>query len=371
MNESTFCTNPFRSLFLDTNGDIKFCCASSTTLGNTAVNKDLNKILHSNEANEIRKTILQGEWHQNCSYCKSTEEMSGTSQRIADSTAIKYIDYDSLTDEYYTLGHLDIRWNNLCNLACVYCDTNFSSKWASIKKEWHIKQSDVAEETVLDYVSKNIDNITSVNLLGGEPLLQKSNLKLLDLLENKNVIINVLTNLSVDLKSNKIAQKLLSIGNKVKWCVSFESIGSRFEYIRHGASWELFEKNLNIIYNTTGNQINIHPTYCVYSALSLFEFYDYAKSSNIFFKMHWQYLSLPKELDVINQSPEDISISISELDKCISKYPDDSDELKNIRKTLISSNPNTKSKIVSAYMTNLEIQLNKEIPYDMVFKDNK
>ena len=37
----------------------------------------------------------------------------------------------------FNLSHVDIRWNNKCNQACVYCEPDYSSKWA---QELNIKQ---------------------------------------------------------------------------------------------------------------------------------------------------------------------------------------------------------------------------------------
>ena len=76
---------------------------------------------------------------------------------------------------------VDVRWSNTCNLACNYCYEYFSSQWASIKgiKVNAIKKDN--EDTLLMFIEKNKDTVINVNMLGGEPLLQKQNSPLIEI----------------------------------------------------------------------------------------------------------------------------------------------------------------------------------------------
>ena len=108
------------------------------------------------------------------------------------------------------LQNLDIRWSNTCNLSCVYCDSYASSQWASLTKIPH-KKIDYQNtlDSILEFINQNKKTLRQISLLGGEPLLQKENDSLLDVIDD-SVTIYVITNLNVSLENNKIFQKLIS-----------------------------------------------------------------------------------------------------------------------------------------------------------------
>jgi len=323
------CSYPFDSFFLNTNGEVKFCCASDVTLGN--INEEpLEQILNNEKSNDIRAAMFKGEWHEkNCSYCKKIEAVGGNSQRKPPVIKVN-------TPEEFTLTNFDVRWTNTCNLSCVYCNSQFSSKWASLsKEEQSTPNKDAAEINVFDFITTNLSTIENINLLGGEPLLQKQNLKLLDLLPDKQYY--VLTNLTNDVKTNLLAQKMISNPN-VTWGVSFETIGDRFEYVRHGASWKVFEENLRIIYEQTGKKLNAHPVYFLFSSLRLIDYCDYVLNSEYFANVYWQCLTTPASLSIFDQHPEIKTIALQQLDECLEKYSGNPnvESLQSFRKNLLN-----------------------------------
>lgn len=327
-----FCSYPFESFFLYTNGDVKFCCASKNTLGNISTDK-LVDILHNTDATEIRKSILNGEWHSNCSYCQEIEKTGATSQRNTIS------EFDIKDEHDFKLIHFDPRWSNTCNLSCVYCDSFFSSKWASIKGEKYSQDRHLAEESVYDFILNNKDSVKKVQLLGGEPLLQKQNTRLLDILPE--IEVYVLTNLTVDLDTNSVAQTLLN-SPKVSWGVSFETIGDRFEYIRHGADWNKFENNLATVYERTNRKLNAHPVFFLLSSLRLLEYCDYVFQSEYIDRVYWQGLITPAAIDIFSAKPEIKKLALTQLDRVIEKYEhshtDNISDLYNFRSSLLDNN---------------------------------
>lgn len=304
----SLCTYPFESFFLNTNGEVKFCCASDLSLGN--INEEpLEKILNNQISNEIRSDIFAGRWHEkNCSYCKKIESVGGISQRSIPETQ---------PTGQYNLTNFDVRWTNTCNLSCIYCNSQFSSKWASLRNEQSNLNKEVAEKNVFDFIDFNRERIQKINLLGGEPLLQKQNLQLVDMLPEKEYYI--LTNLTVDIKTNPVAQKLISNPN-VTWGVSFETIGDRFEYVRHGSSWKTFEDNIKYVCDMTGKKINAHPVYFLYSSLRLVEYCDYVLNSEYFESVYWQCLTTPPSLSIFSHHPEIRTMALMQLEECLQKY---------------------------------------------------
>jgi len=344
MNPNTFCAYPFNSLFLGADGGVKPCCSSSLVIGD--INKDLiNEILQSPLAKEVRQSIIDNKWHYSCGQCKRLEEMGSRTERTG---VLDQIDkFQNATSETFVLEKLDLRWSNVCNLACNYCYEYFSSQWASIKGIKVNANKNLAEESIFALIDENKDSILNINLLGGEPLLQKQNHKLIDILPNKRYYI--LSNLSTDVPNNEIVKKLVQ-NRYAAWGISFETIGDKFEYVRHGAKWNTFNNNLRFLKNTGVRGINAHPLYCSYSAYNLCEYYDYLESEGIFTQAYWCSIQNIPGLNVFTLPTHIKNKCLDELEKCIEKYQNskfDMSALTNIRDTLYESIKDTKNENVS------------------------
>jgi organic radical activating enzyme len=277
MNNIPNCSAIDTGLFLTTDGGLKTCCSGAYDLGNLRV-ESLSDVYNGEKYIKIRNALVNHQQHKYCLRCDQHEETSGNSQRVVfnkefPSTGVRRI------------KQIDLRWSNLCNLTCRYCNSTDSSEWAKLRGiPIESVSRDYASE-ILETVEKNKESIECVYLLGGEPLLQKYNINLLDIIK-PSTKIDILTNLSVDLTNNRVYQKLKNFSNVI-WNISFDNIQDRFEYVRHGASWELFLKNIDIIIKDFSiYRINFHPVYSIWSAFALKEYQDFAKSLEI--RVNWQ-----------------------------------------------------------------------------------
>lgn len=339
MNKETFCAYPFNTIFLGADGGVKPCCSSGAILGD--INKQsIQEILQGPMAHGIRQAIVEERWHPTCEQCQKIEAMGGRSERIDTFSVGKYSQFENATKETFELHKLDLRWSNLCNLACNYCYEYFSSKWSAFKGIKVNANKAEAEDSLFTLISENIntvDSIETLNLLGGEPLLQKQNHRLIELLPTKNYYI--LTNLSIDLPNNTIAPKLIANPN-AGWGVSFDTVGPRFEYVRHGADWNTFVANLRYLHAEGPKLINAHPLYCTYSALNLCEYYDFIDGEGYFDEVYWTVLQNIRSLNVFKLPDNFKHKALAELDKCIARYTGskyDMSALENIRSQLITT----------------------------------
>jgi MoaA/NifB/PqqE/SkfB family radical SAM enzyme len=171
---------------------------------------------------------------------------------------------------------------------------------------------------LLSYIEQNKDTISNINLLGGEPLLQKENHKLFDIVDNETRGY-ILTNLSVPLKSNKVAQKIISDFPNICWGISFENIGPRFEYVRHRAEWDVLTQNLEYLKGCGVKEINIHPMYNIYTAFNLMEFYDFIADQGIN-DIFWCAILNPSHFSVFDLPKEMRSAAKQEINRVIEKY---------------------------------------------------
>jgi hypothetical protein len=151
-----------------------------------------------------------------------------------------------------------------------------------------------------------------VALVGGEPLLLPENERLLDVIPD-TAIVTLITNLNVDLQKNKIFRKLAQ-RKKVGWSMSFDNIGPRFEYVRHGGSWPVLQENLQTVKGLMQNQGHwggIHAVYSIYNATRLCEFRQFAEDTGT--TALWQNLFQPEYLDPFLHGPAVAQLAAEEI----------------------------------------------------------
>ena len=277
--DNNFCTIPWTGFELEPNGNVKNCIISKEQLG-TINQIDIQDILANTTAVGIKQQMLKGEYPTNCEGCyfqeknrkKSFENISSRTYYAKEiGPHISKGLFDSADN--FELRHVDLRWSNQCNQACVYCGPGLSSKWA---KELNKKvKSDRDGRTKLkEYVFANVKNLKNIYLAGGEPLLMNENREFLELLlkENSDVHVRVNTNLSY---TNTGVYELLQKFKNIHWTVSVESVEDEYEYIRHGGNWKDLLKNLMTIKQNTYHKISFNMLYFVLNYRSLFNCVSY------------------------------------------------------------------------------------------------
>jgi len=303
----SLCSLPWTGAYIDPCGVVKNCAISAESLGNIH-HQTVQQCLLGEPNKIIKQDMLNNVRHPRCNACYKVENFSNKPETSQSNrtwykrTGVKFVEhglYDQA--ENFKLDVLDLRWRNTCNQACVYCGPDLSSRWASELND----TSRVIDETVLEQNKKwlldNLDTVSHVYLAGGEPLLIKENIELLDRLWNrrKDVTIRVNTNLS---RVDTEVFKRLAMFDHVKWTVSVDAIESHYEYIRYPGNWNTFIKNL-ISLRDTGADINFNLVWFVLNAESIFDCFDFLMDlgfhENAFVT---QPLTEPEELGVWNLS---------------------------------------------------------------------
>jgi MoaA/NifB/PqqE/SkfB family radical SAM enzyme len=271
-----FCPIPWTGLMYNFDGNVKNCIRSSEPIGNIQ-NKPIEDILNGVQNTATKLGMIVNEPGKRCQSCYDLEKKTNSFEIISDRVfylkELKSNPLDLYADPTkFNLLTADVRWSNLCNFACIYCGPEFSSRWES---EIGIQIKTPSDENIskfADYIYNNAKQLKHIYLAGGEPLLMKQNLKLLELVDS-NVRIRVNTNLSkVD---TRIFEKICSFKN-VHWIVSVESIEEEYEYIRYGGNWNSFIDNLKII-KKLGHKISFNMLHFALNAMSIFRCVDYLK----------------------------------------------------------------------------------------------
>lgn len=278
--DKNFCVIPWTGFELEPNGDVKNCIISQDVIGNIHT-QSIENILENNHA--IRKQMLEGGYPSSCNGCYKQEE--GRKLNFDDISSRLYyakhigpkVQPELLQSEKnFKLRHVDLRWNNRCNQACVYCGPHYSTKW---QKELGLQEKFEKRniDSVKKYVFDRIEDLENVYLAGGEPMLMNENREFLDLLlkRNPNVQLRINTNLS----STKTG--VFELANKFKnvhWTISIEAIEKHYEYIRFGGKWQEFEYNLDVILNNKDHRVSFNMLFFILNYNHIFDCVDYLVS---------------------------------------------------------------------------------------------
>jgi sulfatase maturation enzyme AslB (radical SAM superfamily) len=243
----------------------------------------LHDILNSQHLKQVRQSMLQGELVKGCERCYHDEKFGGKSNRIwhtvhfLKNPSIKNkLDHAISNDNLIsTVEYFDIRFGNLCNLACRSCytgassqlnreviklyDTTEISRFQAINhsedNSWH--QTDVFRNNIVT----QFNHIDSYYMNGGEPTIIDSNIKILqDMIVNK-----VSDNITISLNSNMTNTKkefydLLPHFKTVRFMASIDGIGQMQEYLRYPSDWHQIDANFRKLISLGHQNIKIQVT---------------------------------------------------------------------------------------------------------------
>ena len=371
LTNKSFCTLPWTGFELEPNGNIKNCIISKEKLGNIE-QQHIESILLGEKNTSLKEKMMADQKPNNCSGCYLQEagrnSVSSISSRLYYTKELApHIDknlYDSVKN--FSLHHVDVRWTNHCNQACVYCGPEYSSKWAQ-ELDVKIRSGSDARARVKEYVFKNIKQLKNVYLAGGEPLLMNENKLFLEKLlkENPKVSIRVNTNLS---STRTGVFDLLCKFKNVHWTVSVEAIKEEYEYIRYHGSWKDFLNNL-IQIQQLDHKITFNMLYFILNFKSLFLTVDFFKQ----FGFHENSFVIgplykPEYLNIMNMPDETLRLVKEQLEQ---KIKSSSHYLKNSFENILSYINNTKwNRDIQSFKKNiLLLDERRGISSKKIFKD--
>ncbi len=269
-NNKAICPAPWVSLYVEPNGRVDNCCVGKNYLGNVQENS-VKEIVCGNTNQSVQQSMLNGIYPAGCSWCEKGS--NSLQQRM-------FNIFPDRSEENYQLGtfklqYLDTRWNNTCNLACVYCSPEYSSTWAQeLNKPVRIEKQD--KKLLLEYVIDNVETLKEVYLAGGEPLLMKENELLISALKEKNPSCHVLVNTNLtQIKNNSIFENLVSLKNS-NWLISVDDSQERFEYMRYPAKWNEFADNVQLLKSQASiDQMAFNMVFTSVNALTIWDTVDW------------------------------------------------------------------------------------------------
>lgn len=235
-----------------------------------------------------RKLMLDGQWPTGgCEYCRQIEDAGGSSDRMFH-LSIPDLVPPELSDNpdaiMVTPRIVEVYFDNVCNMACLYCWDGFSSKiqqentkFGRFEKHGVIidnyarRTSDqlVLTQNFWSWLFNNRQQLRRLHVLGGEPLFQPQFDECLDFFDRNpcpTLEFNVITNLKVSqtkLEKNLERIKKLLDDKKIKrfdLTASIDCFGPQQEYVRWGIDVEQWKQNFEILVNAPWIYLNFNQT---------------------------------------------------------------------------------------------------------------
>ena len=278
LTNRAFCPMPWSGVMYNFDGAVKNCIRSANTLGNIQ-DAPIEQILTNNNNVARQAMMLNRQYPSNCKPCYDLEVgkqgFDIISDRIFYIRELKDNSIDVYKSNNFNLKAIDVRWTNLCNFACVYCNPMFSSKWADETNISLTTPTEQQQNDFKEYILKHAGQLKHVYMAGGEPLLMKENLELLELLQQVNPEVNLRINTNLSKTNTQVFDRICEFKN-VHWTVSIETIEDEFEYVRYGGKWPDFLDNLSQI-KKLGHKISFNMLWFLLNYESIFGCVDYLK----------------------------------------------------------------------------------------------
>jgi len=307
-DSKTFCILPFIHLATYTDGSALLCCVARNDLGLNLNEVSLAEAWNSKPVRDARLRMLRGKEVSSCRRCYQEEAAGYRSHRVTENEAWKRrlgqekieerlgkVEADGRLSE--GLVAVDLRLGNTCNLTCVMCRPQDSSKWVglakklegnlknlSLKWEWANKSRiDTSRfewykrEIFWESLDEILPSLRELIIGGGEPMLLEEHRRLIEACVKsghaKHIQIRYHTNGT--LLSEDIFE-LWKHFEVVEAFISLDGIGEKNTYMRAPASWEAILKNLRRLDDYPHGNLRV-LLLCSIHLMSAFYLADYAQ----------------------------------------------------------------------------------------------
>lgn len=269
------CYAPFIGIYADHTGEYAPCCVSKK-IDSTS----LDDFWNGEKIKNIRKTLLDNQWPDECSYCKNKAEKNLKNDiEVWDvfSKKIENLEVNVETgNQHASPLLLDFRPGNKCNLKCRMCGPKFSNQWQlEIEKNpelenWlsKVKIEDSPLEDFINFSDKL--NLLQIKILGGEPTIDENVLQFLEHLISKKEVLPKLHFTTNGTNLNKRFQNIMASFNDIHVTFSVDATEEEFEYIRTNANWKKVQKNIETVFeNNLASTFSFNTILMPYNIFSL------------------------------------------------------------------------------------------------------
>jgi MoaA/NifB/PqqE/SkfB family radical SAM enzyme len=250
----TFCMLAWAGINIEPDNRVRPCCEFRGVQGRS--DKDsLSVIWNSDAWKKTRKDMLAGIEVSACQNCYDKENLGrDTLRQSANRLLIDKIDVVDHTDDngylsVLNLSYWDIRYNNLCNLACRSCNSFASSSWyepalflGKIKEPRSpLLVAGRDNHDIFNQIIQHVHHVKQIYFAGGEPSMIDKFYEILEILDaqgRNDVKLCYNINMSRLTLKNKSLLDLWKKFPNVSIGASLDGEHERGEYLRQGLAWQ-------------------------------------------------------------------------------------------------------------------------------------
>ena len=249
--------------------------------------KSFKEIDNSEWLKNIKNSMSEDKWPDECTRCEQSERAKGESIRTNSIHRHKML-YPIRKDYLILGGVLD----NVCNSACQSCNAGLSTKIGSLtsKNYPRVDNYDLLQTMPLD-------RVIELDVNGGEPTASKNYKKVLGELPANTKIVRMNTNGSRMIKE---IEDVLKRNIMVIVTMSLDGVGSVHDYTRWPIKWTDYKKTVDAYKDLQEKykllQLDFWTTVSCLNIKNLPEIINYAKNKNT--PHDWSFLDNPSVLNV-------------------------------------------------------------------------
>ena len=255
IESDTFCMLPWMHLHAYPDGRAYPCCFAFDPFPVGNLNKEsLKEVFNGEKMKEMRVRMLNNKKSRECMKCYDQEKSGFFSLRLSSNKHFGHnipLVHNTLPDGQadFVMKYWDIRFSNLCNMACRSCGTWFSSNWYEDHKKLtgspppHAKIMKVGRNTndMWEQMLESFDHSEQFYFAGGEPIIMEEHYRILKELDRRkmyHVRLIYNTNFSKTKFKDIDVFELWNKFDSVSVGASLDAEGPRAELMRKGTKWE-------------------------------------------------------------------------------------------------------------------------------------
>jgi len=260
IKSDNFCMLPWMHLHAYPDGRAYPCCFAFDPYPVGDLNKNsMEEVFNGEKMKAMRLNMLNNKPSKECGKCYEQERAGFFSLRLSSNKHFGHnIDLVDSTQADgsadFIIKYWDIRFSNLCNMACRSCGTWFSSNWYEDHKKLtgspppHAKIMRVgrSSDDMWEQMLSQFDHVEQFYFAGGEPLIMEEHYRILKELDRRkmyHVRLIYNTNFSKLTFKDMDVLKLWNKFDSVSVGASLDAEGARAELMRKGTVWEDAIKN--------------------------------------------------------------------------------------------------------------------------------
>lgn len=359
---STFCCLPWIHLATHPDGGTTLCCISDHRNGTSRArnlnpttflnlnDSSIDSMMNNDYFKEVRLQMLEGKIPNACQRCFNEESNNVRSKRVEENSKFNFTEdvARAITSADgripVNFKFIELRLGNLCNLRCVTCNPNSSSKWIL---PYQKLQSELTFVTHYDRkincswtesdefwsdLFEHSENLELIYVNGGEPTLVEKHWKYLEELIARGY--NERITLWYNINLTNLPDKLIELWKqfkKVQITCSIDDLYGRNDYIRAGSNFDTIIANLDKLQNLACFDVSVCQTISWLNIYYINEFNKFMRDRGL--HVHLNFVYDPEFLS-LKVLPQDIK------DKLLSSYSDLNEWDLNSVKNQFSNEPN-------------------------------